>query len=136
MPSLKPMSATSPAYRLFRASALLTAALLASLPLWSDAPEVPDAPDGGTPAAREAPSVLADAATLEPGAVASLTVPERPPEWQETRCDAKRREVSINGGCYKEQAGKPPCAEGEFEHDGKCWAAVAKRAQPLRSIGQ
>lgn len=138
---LPPPSASSlSASRVGRAAAVLAAAMLALLPMLVRPPEdqhpVTEMPDGGTPQEQEGPAVLADASTLDPYAVASLSVPERPPEWQETHCDPKRREVSINGGCYKEQASGPPCAEGEFDHGGKCWAAVAKRAKPANALGE
>jgi hypothetical protein len=125
-------SSTSPAFRVARVALVLLAVLVGSLP-FVRGPLDTEAPDAGTPA-TEAPAVLADAATPEPDAMASLRVPERPPEWQETRCDAKRDETAINRGCYRELARKPPCAEGSFEHDGKCWAAVAKRTRPAQSI--
>lgn len=131
------MSSTSPAYRVARVATVLLAVLLASLPMLVDLPEewaepMADAPDGGTP---EPGGFLTDGATDWPG-VASLPMPSGPMPGQQTVCDPKRREVSINGGCYKEQAGKPPCAEGEFNHDGKCWAAVTKRTPPSTSVGQ
>lgn len=56
-----------------------------------------------------------------------------PPEalpGQKTACQPERGEVSINGGCYKELAAKPPCHPGEYIHGGKCWIALAASRRP------
>jgi hypothetical protein len=60
-------------------------------------------------------------------------VPPAPLPGQKTACEPERGEVSINGGCYKELAAKPPCHPGEYIHAGKCWIAMAKKPAPRTS---
>jgi len=110
------------------------AALLALCPAWRSAPPT-EAPDAGVALAEtpEAPA-LSDASTGEEWA--SLPIPAKPMPNQETRCEPKRGEVSIRGGCYLELKTPPPCAEGQFEHDKRCWMAVGKRARPGQAISE
>jgi hypothetical protein len=84
----------------------------------------------------ESPIIASDGVDWDPSGVVigALRVPEKPPEWQETRCEARRDEKSINGGCYVKAARPPPCAEGQFEHDQQCWVAVGKRTRPVTTI--
>jgi hypothetical protein len=121
-------------HRARQAGGVLVAAGIALLVLARPAPPevLPEAPDAGV--VLEAPGVMTDAAEFDQWA--ALKVPDAPPKWQKTSCNERRREVSIKGGCYKQVVGSPPCAEGEFEHDGKCWVAVAKADRPATSIGQ
>jgi hypothetical protein len=133
-PHRQPVSSTSPAFRWAKGGAVAVAVLTMLAPLWlpdmaSLDPEAPAVVDSGV---SEEPSALVDASV--DWSIGSLAIPQRPFAWQKTKCDSKRREVQINGGCYKEQAGKPPCAEGEFEHDGKCWSAIHKASPPATSL--
>lgn len=132
-------SRTGPVARLAPALATAAAAFLLLYGLQMDPTAADPAPDfAAAPVVNEAPSpVMTDAADLgSPGMLAELAVPETPPKWQKTACETKRGEVAIRGGCYVELAEKPPCRDGHFRHEGRCWAAVAKSERPANAIGQ
>lgn len=88
------------------------------------------------PGAPEHPAAVMTDGVDGSGMLAELAIPAKPEPWQKTACNAEQGEKSIGGACYLELAEKPPCRNGHFRHDGKCWAAVAKAERPRTSIGQ
>jgi serine/threonine protein kinase len=63
----------------------------------------------------------------------SVTVPKTPLPGQ-ARPPCKRREVEINGGCWKRpEDPTPPCAEREYEWRGLCYAPVLDPSPPATS---
>jgi len=61
-----------------------------------------------------------------------LTVPKTPLLGQ-ARPPCKRREVEINGGCWKLLAEPAPCTEREYEWRGLCYAPVLDPSPPATS---
>jgi len=129
------LSSTSPTAR-FAPALAAAAAVLLVLGSGIFAP-LPDVPDAGTPdAGLLAPEagVMTDGSTGEEWA--GIPIPTAPAPGQKTQCSAKAAEVLINGGCYIQTAQVPPCPDLQYEHGGKCWAAVGKRTRPAQSLGE
>lgn len=127
------MSSTSLSFRAARAGAAVVAVLLGSATLMLPR-EAPEAPDAGVELALAEPEEggMTDASMGDEWA--SLPIPPKPGPNQETRCDPKRDEVSISGGCYLRLERKPPCAEGQYVHEGRCYVAVGKRERPATTL--
>lgn len=67
---------------------------------------------------------------------AGRKVPAKPEDWQQRApCRSENDETEIAGACFIELARKPPCKSGQYESQGRCWAAIAKQRRPSTSIG-
>lgn len=63
-------------------------------------------------------------------------IPDEPGPNQKRagKCNPKRSEVEINGGCWVKTDHELPCPEGEqWEHKKRCWLPVARAAEPPTS---
>jgi hypothetical protein len=61
-------------------------------------------------------------------------IPDKPGPNQKRKCNPKRSEVEINGGCWVKTDHPLPCPEGEqWEHKKRCWLPVAYAAEPPTS---
>lgn len=102
------------------------------------APDRQEAVDGGMA------SEVDDAARVDTSKEGDLRVKSGPPvpatpaDWmKKPPCNWEdAREVAIRGACFIRTAESPPCPRRFFEHDGKCFVAVAKAQRPDTSIGQ
>lgn len=135
MLNLKPVDVLRSRYTALRATrAVLTASGLVLLCVWcSDA----EAPSTREPYPEvECPAVVDvrqdDVFTGQAG----RKVPSKPENWmQRAPCKPENDETEIAGACFVELARKPPCKPGQYEHTGRCWAAIAKQRRPSTSIG-
>jgi serine/threonine protein kinase len=85
---------------------------------------IPEQPDAGTTVGEEGVASVSSAETrpVSEGKV-SRKMPNKPePGQRRPPCTPKEAVVEINGGCWVPGGGaKPPCEDGWYEHNGRCY---------------
>lgn len=93
-----------------------------------------DREDAGTSLAQEVLSVSArvDPPVLEPESFA-VEMPKKPLPGQARPPCRQRGAVEINGGCWGRPGAPPPCAEGEYEWEERCYYPILRLPPPASS---
>ncbi|HLM42799.1 MAG TPA: hypothetical protein VK458_02975, partial [Myxococcaceae bacterium] len=92
-------------------------------------PPLEEKPDAGTGQLGNEALSSVESADHPPGSLPAITrkVPQRP-EKDQARPPCRQTEaVAINGGCWRRQlgaAGKAPCDEDLYEHEGRCYMLI------------
>lgn len=115
--------------------AVLATVAACLLTVWCHDAEAPGRKSRSPSVEVECPAVVDVRQDAAYTGMAGRSIPPKPEEWQQREpCRTERDEVALGGACYVELARKPPCKAGQFEAQGRCWAAVARQKRPSTSV--